>query len=73
MDGSRHHYTTGSKSERERQMPYDITYMWNLTYDTNKHITKQKQTLIQTCGCQVLIERTDLWLAKVGAGGGGKD
>ena len=25
-----------SKSDRERQMPYDITYMWNLKYDTNK-------------------------------------
>ena len=27
-----------SKSERERQIPYDITYMWNLKYDTNEHI-----------------------------------
>ena len=28
-----------SKSERERQIPYDITYMWNLKYDklTMKH------------------------------------
>ena len=40
MDGSRDHHTTGSKSERERQMPYDITYMWKLTYDTNEHIDK---------------------------------
>ena len=23
------------KSERERQIPYDITYMWNLKQDTN--------------------------------------
>ena len=23
------------KSERERQIPYDITYVWNLKYDTN--------------------------------------
>ena len=23
------------KSERERQIPYDITYMWNLNYDIN--------------------------------------
>ena len=27
-----------SKSEKERQIPYDITYMWNLKYDTNKSI-----------------------------------
>ena len=26
------------KSERERQIPYDITYMRNLKYDTNEHI-----------------------------------
>ena len=29
-----------SKSERERQIPYDITYMWNLKYDTNELIYK---------------------------------
>ena len=27
-----------SESERERQIPYDITYMWNLKYDTNEFI-----------------------------------
>ena len=26
------------KSERERQIPYDITHMWNLKYDTNEPI-----------------------------------
>ena len=24
--------------ERQRQIPYDITYMWNLKYDTNESI-----------------------------------
>ena len=24
------------KSERETQIPYDSTYMWNLKYDTNE-------------------------------------
>ena len=24
------------KSERERQISYDITYMWSLKYDTNE-------------------------------------
>ena len=24
-----------SKLGREKQMPYDITYMWNLKYDTD--------------------------------------
>ena len=27
-----------SKSERKRQIPYDITYMWNLKYGTNEPI-----------------------------------
>ena len=27
-----------AKSERERQIPYDITYIWNLKYDTNELI-----------------------------------
>ena len=29
-----------SKSERERQIPYDITYMQNLKYDTNELISE---------------------------------
>ena len=30
--------TMWSKPERERQIPYDITYMWDLKYDTNEPI-----------------------------------
>ena len=30
MDGPRDCHTEWSKSDRERQMSYDITYMWNL-------------------------------------------
>ena len=26
------------RSERQRQIPYDITYVWNLKYDTNDRI-----------------------------------
>ena len=40
MDGSRDYHTHQSKSERERQIPYDITYMWSLKYDTNEPIYK---------------------------------
>ena len=29
--------------ERERQIPYDITYMWNLKYDTNELIYKTEK------------------------------
>ena len=35
MDRPRDYHTNWNKSERERQVPYDITYMWNLKYDTN--------------------------------------
>ena len=38
MDEPRDYHTKWSKPDRERQIPYDITYMWNLKYDTNEHI-----------------------------------
>ena len=38
MGGPKDYHTKPSKSERERQIPYDITYMWNLKYDTNELI-----------------------------------
>ena len=38
MDGPRNYHTKRCKLERERQIPYDITYMWNLNYDTNEPI-----------------------------------
>ena len=36
MDTRRDDHIKWNKSER--QIPYDITYMWNLTYDTNEPI-----------------------------------
>ena len=39
----------------QRQIPYDIIYMWNLKYDTNEHIYKTKTThryREQTWDCQ---------------------
>ena len=36
MDEIRDYHTNWSKSKRERQIPYDITYMWNLKYGTNE-------------------------------------
>ena len=40
MGATRNYYTKRSRSERERQIPYDVTYMWNLKYGTNEHIYK---------------------------------
>ena len=38
MDEPRDYHTRQSKSERERQTPYDITHLWNLKYDANEYI-----------------------------------
>ena len=38
MDTTRDYHTKWSKSEREKQILYDITYTWNLNYDTNEPI-----------------------------------
>ena len=40
------------KSERERQVPYDITYMWNLKYNTNELIYETDTNKKHTCACQ---------------------
>ena len=43
MDGLRDNHTKKSKSERERQIPYNIIYMQNLKYgDMNQHIYETK-------------------------------
>ena len=41
-------------------MPYDITYMWNLKYDTNEPIYETETD----------SQRKDLWLPRVRRGGG---
>ena len=54
VDEPRVYHTEWSKSEREIQIPYAITYMWNLKYGTYEPIYKiDSQT-----------QRTDLWLPK---------
>ena len=41
MDGPRDCHARLSKSETERQIPYDITYMWNLKYNTGTSLAVQ--------------------------------
>ena len=36
MDAARNYHTKWSKSEGERPTLYDITFTWNLKYDTNE-------------------------------------
>ena len=54
MIGTRDSHTKCSKSERERQIPYDITYTWNLIYSTNEHFQRTEMYGVgeQICGCQ---------------------
>ena len=52
MDATRDSHT---KSVRKRQIPWDVTYMWNLNYGTGHPSTEKKQTHRhgeQACGCQ---------------------
>ena len=55
MDAARDSHTEFCKSERERQIPYDITYMWTLNMAQMNLYTKQKPTnrhREQTHGCR---------------------
>ena len=42
-DGPRDCHTEWSKSDRERQILHDITYMWNLKNGTNELIYKTER------------------------------
>ena len=44
MDGPRGHCTKCNKSGRERQIPYDLTYMWNLKSKQNQVLRYKEQT-----------------------------
>ena len=43
MDGPRDYHTKRSKSEKD--IPCDITYIWNLKYDTNELIYETENRL----------------------------
>ena len=54
MDEPGEYYAKWNKSNRERQIPHDFTYMWNLK-NKRTSIIKQKQShryREQTGGCQ---------------------
>ena len=42
MSGPRDYTLSEIKSEREQQISYKITFMWDLKYDTNEFIYKTK-------------------------------
>ena len=55
MEGPRECRTKCNKSERERHMQHDTTYMWNLKYNTNHRIYEAKR--------DSQMQRKDLWLS----------
>ena len=55
MDGPRDYPAKWSKSDRQRQLSYDIGCRWNLKRDTNKLICKTEDSGTQ---------KTNLWLPK---------
>ena len=48
MDGPRDDHTKWSKSDRERQILYDITYMWNLKKNETNELIYKTETDSQT-------------------------
>ena len=67
MDGTRDCHIELSKLERERQIPYDITYIWNLIYaqmnlSTEKKIMDLENRLVVVKGEGKGVE----WLGSLG-------
>ena len=54
MDATRDYHSKWSKSQRERQIPYDVIYVWSPKYSTKEPIYKTETDLQreQTCGGQ---------------------
>ena len=65
MDEPRYYDTKWSKSERERQVPYDITYMWNLNHNANELTRKSLTDREQTCGCRVEGDNLGVWDSQI--------
>ena len=45
MDGPGGHYAKQNKSDRERQIPYDLTYLWNIKKKKKPHRYKTGKLL----------------------------
>ena len=56
MDATRASHAKRGKSERERQIPYDITYMWNLKYGTDE-LTYRTETDTQDIDYRLVVAK----------------
>ena len=59
MDGPRDYHTKGSKLDRERQIPYDITYMWNLKRKWYKWTYLQNRNRLTDIGNKLMVTEGD--------------
>ena len=65
MDSTSDYYTKWSKSEKDKQTPYDVLYMWNLKYDTNELIYEtERVTDIEQTGVAKGEGRGEGWIGK---------
>ena len=69
MDATRGYHTKWSKSEKERQITYNITYMWDLKYGINETIYKigtdsdRENTLLNAKG---IVGEGEGWTGSLG-------
>ena len=57
MDEHRRYYAEWNKSDRERQIPYNLTYMWNLENKTNEQTNHNRKRLTDTENKWVVARR----------------
>ena len=48
MDVTEDYHTKWNQSEKERQIPYDITNIWNLKYDSNEIYLWNRNRIMDT-------------------------
>ena len=58
MDGFGGYYAQWDKSDTERQMPYDITYMWNPKY--NKLVSARLSDWTELSECNKTEANSDI-------------
>ena len=67
--GPRDYHTKRNKSERERHIPCDISYMWNLKYTTNEHIYKTEMDIENRLGVAGEVAEKGRKIGRLGLAG----
>ena len=61
MDGPGDDHTEWSKSDRERQISYDITYMWNLILKNDKWTYLQNRNRLIDIEDKLMVTKGETW------------